>query len=603
MIAAAAAVAYVWDLDVQGWANPYYAAVVQAGTQSWSSFFFGSLEVGNAVASDKPPFAFWAMALSARAFGFSSWSVLLPQALETVAAVLLLHRAVRGVAGRTAGVVAAAVLAATPVVLVLARYDNPDTMMTLLVVAAAYSCLRATRSPRRTWMAATGLLLGLAFLTKWAVALVPAPAFAAALWAASGGSVRQRLQRVVVFGSAVVVTAMSWVAVVMLVPAQQRPYADGSQGSVLSLIVGRDGFSRLGGTLGAGTELASGSPSPWRLFVPPFATQVGWLLPLAVGLLALVAVVAWRDRSARLGGNSSAAPGWRAAWLLFGGWLLISGAVLSVMSGPMHPYYSVLLAPAVGAVIALGVADLRRRGRLRLALPLVAATLAYEAAVVAHAGLGNRAVLVGGLAVVAATAAPAALARHRRARRALPALVVAPVLAVPLAFGLTTDSHPVTGYDPVAGPGRPLTEAAYPHTLVRFLRAHREGSLWLAAVPRATAASLLQLQSHSPVLPLGGFTGHASGPTVAQVRAWVESDRLRYVVIPRDYTGYPMDTPRALAGWPVASVLQWAQRTGCPEQTGDRSFVVLDLDRNDLGRAPLGPGSACARTAGDGPGG
>jgi hypothetical protein len=163
----------------------------------------------------------------------------------------------------------------------------------------------------------------------------------------------------------------------------------------------------------------------------------------------------------------------------------------------------------------------------------------------------------------------------------LPAILVAPLLVLPLAFGLSTDSHAVTGYDPVAGPGRPPSAPAYPAALMTFLRAHREGSLWLAAVPRATAASILQLQSGSPVLPLGGFTGHAGGPTVSQVRSWVESDRLRYLVIPRSYAAYRRDTPPALAGYPVASVLRWAQRTGCPERTGVRSFVVLDLDRND----------------------
>ena len=589
-IAVAAAVAYGWDLDAQGWANPYYTAVVQAGTQSWSSFLFGSLEVGNAVASDKPPVAFWAMALSARTLGLSSWSVLLPQVLETVGAVLLLHRAVREVAGRTAGVVAAVVFATTPVVLVLARYNHPDTMMTFLVVAAAYCCLRATRSPRWQWVVASGILLGLAFLTKWAVALVPAPSLAAALFVASRGPVRHRLRQVVVFGSALVVTAMSWVTVVLLVPAGERPYADGSQGSVLSLVVGRDGLSRLGGSGGAGTELVAGSPGPWRLFVPPFDTQVGWLLPLAVGLLALVAAVAWRGRRAGAAATSSTAEGWAPSWVLFGGWLVTSVVVFSVMSGPMHPYYTVLLAPAVGAVTALGLADLRRRGRLRLALFPVAATLAYEAAVVTRGGLPTQTVVDAGVAVVAAAAAAVVLAHNRQARRTLPAVLLTPLLALPVAFGLSTDSHAVTGYDPVAGPGRPASAPAYPAALMTFLRVHREGSLWLAAVPRATAASILQLQSDSPVLPLGGFTGHAGGPTVAQVRSWVESDRLRYLVIPHTYAGYPLDTPPALAGYPVASILRWAQRNGCPEETGARSFVVLDLDRNDTATK----GTACA---------
>lgn len=592
-IAVTASVAYAWDLGAQGWANPYYTAVVQAGAQSWTSFLFGSLEVGNAVASDKPPVAFWAMALSARALGFSSWSILLPQVLETVAAVVLLYRAVRELAGRSAGVVAAVVFATTPVVLVLARYNHPDTMMTFLVVAASYCCLRATRSARWQWVVASGVLLGLAFLTKWAEALVPAPFFAAALFLAPRGSARHRLERVVAFGSALVVTAVSWVIAVVLVPTGQRPYADGSQGSLLSLVMGRDGLSRLGGTGGAQTELVAGNPRPWRLLVAPFATQTGWLLPLALCLLVLVSAVTRRDRRAGGAATSSTIGGWGPAWVLFGGWLVTSVVVFSVMSGPMHPYYTVLLSPALGAVTALGVADLRRRGRLRLALVPVAVTLAYEAVVVTHAGLASRTVVVAGVAAATATAAAASLARDRRARRALPAVLVAPLLVLPAAFGLSTDTHAVTGYDPVAGPRGPASAASYPGTLVTFLRAHREGSLWLAAVPRATAASILQLQSQAPVLPLGGFTGHAGGPTVAQVRSWVRTDRLRYLVLPQGYTGYPLDTPPALAGYPVASILRWAQRTGCAEQTGARSFVVLDLDRNDHGPSA----AACTSSA------
>ena len=590
-IVASSMVAYGWDLDAQGWSDPYYTAVVQAGQQSWSSFWFGSLEVGNAMASDKPPVAFWVMALSARAFGLSSWSVLLPEVVETAGTTLLIYGAVRMVAGRTSGAVAALVFATTPVVLVLARYNLPDTMMTFLVVAAAYCALRATRSPRWGWVAASGVGLGLAFLTKWAVSLLPAPAFAAALFMGAPGSARgvmwHRWRRVVLFAAAMAITAMSWVVPVLLVPARARPYADGSGGNLASLILGRDGFSRLGGTGGAGTAHVAGTPSPWRLLVPPFGPQVGWLLPLALGLAMVVAVTACRGRDTD--GSPTPALGRGPLWLISLGWLVTCVGVFSVMTGPMHPYYTVLLAPAAAMVIALGLADLRQRGWLRLASVPIAATVVYQLVLVRGVQLPSRSVLEACLAVLLATAAGAALTQCHHARARTPALLIAPLLVLPLAFGLTTDSHPVRGYDPLAGPLTAVATNPYPDRLTRFLHSHQGGRLWLAAVPRATAASILQLQTGSPVLPLGGFTGHAGGPTIGQVRDWVESDRLRYLVLPHAYTAYPHDTPPALEGYPVAAILKWAKGNGCPQQTGDSSFVVLDLDSDGV----IGIGRAC----------
>lgn len=586
VITLGATAAYTWDLDAQGWSNPYYTAVVQAGQQSWTSFLFGSLEVGNAVASDKPPLAFWVMALSARAFGLSSWSLLLPQVAETVATIAVLHRVGRELAGRAAGVVAALVYATTPVVLVMARYNHPDTLMTLLVVVAAWCCLRATRSAAWGWVTAAGTLLGLGFLTKWGVALIPGPAFAAALWVSTRGPRRQRLLRMANFAGSGFLSIASWVVPTLLVPGSQRPYADGSQGNILSLMVGRDGLSRLGGTGGAGTGKVAGTPGPWRLVSPPFATQVGWYLPLAVGVLALVGLLAFRDRRSRVVAPSVSDVG-RAGWLVVVGWLTTGAVVLSVMSGPMHPYYSVMLVPAVALSIGVALAQLHQQGRLLLAALPAAATLIYQVLVFRRSGVSDQAALDDYLAVVAASMGAAAVVGRGWARPALPCLLLGPLLVLPLAFGLTTDSHPVSGYDPVAGPLRTPTRSGYPAALVRYLRGHRTSALWVAATPRATAASILQLQSSSPVLPLGGFTGHADGPTLDQVRIWAETDRLRYLVLPRDYTTHVFDTPPALANYPVASILQWAQQTGCTQGSVFGSYVVVDLDADS---APRGAG-------------
>ncbi|HXV93413.1 MAG TPA: glycosyltransferase family 39 protein, partial [Pseudonocardia sp.] len=137
------AVLYLWGLAASGWANSYYAAAVTAMTENWTAFFFGSLDPGNVLTVDKPPAALWVMALSARVFGFSSWSMLVPQALMGVASVALLYAAVRRVSGPGAGLAAGAALALTPVATLMFRFNNPDALLVLLLVAAAYATVRA----------------------------------------------------------------------------------------------------------------------------------------------------------------------------------------------------------------------------------------------------------------------------------------------------------------------------------------------------------------------------------------------------------------------------------------------------------------------------
>src|SRR4051812_35120668 len=220
-----AAVLYLWRLGSSGYANEFYAAAVQAGTQSWKAMFFGSLDAGNAITVDKPAFFLWPMEISARIFGLNGWSLLVPQALEGVAAVALLAATVRRVAGHAAGLAAGALLAVTPVAVLMFRFDNPDAMLTLLLTASAYATVRALRSARgQWWLALAGTLVGLGFITKMGQALLVVPALVIAyLWAAPVGLGR-RIRDVLGAGVAMVAGAGWWIAVVQFWPASDRPY-------------------------------------------------------------------------------------------------------------------------------------------------------------------------------------------------------------------------------------------------------------------------------------------------------------------------------------------------------------------------------------------
>src|SRR3954447_21015245 len=169
---------YLFGLDRNGWGNSFYAAAAQAGSQSWTAMFFGSSDAANSITVDKPPAALWVMGLSVRMFGLSSWSVLVPQALMGVAAVALLAATVRRVLGPWAGLLAGLLLAVTPVATLMFRYDNPDALMTLLVVAAGWTTVRAVEDGRLLWAVATGGLLGTAFLAKSLQAFLVLPAMA-----------------------------------------------------------------------------------------------------------------------------------------------------------------------------------------------------------------------------------------------------------------------------------------------------------------------------------------------------------------------------------------------------------------------------------------
>jgi 4-amino-4-deoxy-L-arabinose transferase-like glycosyltransferase len=175
---AATAVLYIWGLSRSGWANAFYSAAAQAGGEL-KAWFFGSSDAANAITVDKTPAALWVTGLSVRIFGLSSWSVLVPQALMGVASVGLLYAAVKRVAGPGAGLIAGAALALTPVAVLIFRFNNPDALLVLVLVGAAYATQRAVEKGGTRWLLLAGVLVGVGFLAKMLQAFLVLPALTA----------------------------------------------------------------------------------------------------------------------------------------------------------------------------------------------------------------------------------------------------------------------------------------------------------------------------------------------------------------------------------------------------------------------------------------
>ena len=443
---------YTYNLTASGWANSFYSAAVQAGSQSWEAFFFGSSDAANSITVDKTPASLWVMALSVRLLGLNSFAILFPQALMGVGTVAILYSTVKRYFGAAAGLLAGLVMAVTPVAVLMFRFNNPDALLVLLMTAAAALTLRACQAGSGRLMVLVGVLLGFGFLTKMLQVLLVVPALGLVYLVCADTTLRKRILHSLAALLGLVAAAGWWVAIVELVPASMRPYIGGSQNnSILELTLGYNGLGRLNGSeagsVGGGNGW--GSTGIGRMFSASIGGQISWLIPTAL-LLLIVSLV--------LGARLPRTDLRRASYLAWGGWLLVTGLTFSFMAGIFHEYYTVALAPAIAALVGMGLAEawgrrhalvgsLTMSASLGLAVAwsyvLLARTTEYPAAL-------RWTVLVGGLAV-----AFGLLFAGRLRGRVLGALVAVAVvlgLAGPTAYSLTTVNSAHTGSIVTAGP-------------------------------------------------------------------------------------------------------------------------------------------------------
>lgn len=562
----ATAVVYLWGLGGAGWGNGYYAAAVQSGTQSWKALLFASLDPQNSITVDKPPAAMWVMGLSGRIFGFNSWSMFAPQALMGVAAVALLIAAVRRWAGPAAGLIAGAALAVTPVAAMMFRFNNPDALMLLLLVAAAYCTVRAIDargehfwSGSTRWLVGAGVLMGLGFLAKMMQAFLVLPGLALVVLVAGAGGWRTRITQLASAGVALVLSAGWYVALVELWPAGSRPYIGGStSNSLWELAVDYNGLGRVLGNKNGGGHRPTSPPMPTpdpaqhadpsqmhggfggfgsqpgltRLFSGELATEFSWLLPAA--LIALIAGL-WLTR--RLPRTDRV----RAGLLLWGGWLLVTAAVLSYMSRSFHSYYAMELVPAMAALIGIGATQLWQR-RTHLAARGTLAVMSLATGGWSFALLHRtpewlpwlRWTLVA-LSVVAA-AVPLVAPKLPRFALAIGVFALFAGLLAPTVYTLETVAQVHNGGSPTAGPprsehgGGPGQRGGVADPQIAGLIAGSD-TRWAAAAIGAQDVSSLELSTGKALLAVGGFSGRDDSPTLAQFQQYVTDHQIGYLLV------------------------------------------------------------------------
>lgn len=570
---------YVVNLTVSGYANVFYSGAAWAASQSWTAWFMGSVDPASFITVDKPPLATMVIGLSVRLFGLSSASILLPEALMGVATVALVMATVRRTFGAPASIIAGLVTALTPAAVLIFRYNNPDALLTLLLAGAAYALVRALETDRLRWLALSGVLVGLGFETKLLQAFLVLPPFALTYAIAGRGSVRRRLVGLVVAAAAVTVASAWWVLPMTLLPASARAFVGGSSdGTALNLVLGYDGLARVlgfGAVGGPGNGAGggfSGTPGILRLFNSELGGQIGWFLPMSI--VGLVAGLIARGRAPR-----TDLP--RAAFLLWGGWLGVHVVVFSFMSGIIHSYYVVAMAPAVGALVGGGVVAMWR-ARERFPWMGVALGLAFVGSAGVALMLLDRTPDFApglGVAVLALTAltvpvlALRASANVRRLQVAAASLALAMLLAGPAAYALDTVQTAYSGGDPAAGPrstdsggpgggfaggagsfGGPAAGfggaggpgaggfaggfagggpggSSLSSGVLAYLEANQGSAAWLLAVSDSTTAGQIEIETGRAVMSTGGFTGSDNALSLAQLQAYVASGQLRFIEV------------------------------------------------------------------------
>ncbi|CAM4225999.1 glycosyltransferase family 39 protein [Nocardia ninae] len=564
------ALAYLWHITVNGMGNNFYAGATWAGSRNWKALLFGSLDPSNFITVDKPPVSQWVMGLSGQLFGFSSASMLVPQALMAVAAVWLSYAAVaRATGSRGAGLLAGVVLAATPVVALMFRFNNPDAVLVLLMTAGGYCTIRALERANGRWLMLAGVALGFAFLTKLLEGLMVLPALGIAYLVVAPTSLRNRLWHLVGASAALIVSAGWYVLLTILWPASSRPYLAGStDNTFMDAVLGYNGFGRFLGDTPASGQIALptgyqtppgllqsfndfGSPGVGRLFLGESGFEISWLVPAALLAFVVVLVARWSaPRTDQI----------RGAALVFGLWLITMGGAFSAMKAIEHSYYTLTLAPAVAGLVAVGVHELwRRRDELfgRLGAAALVLTMGLWSFVVLQRNSDWLPWLrwtVAGTAVVAAlgllvTAIPATAGRRTARARATALLVIVGVFAGlggSTAYAAATLPQAHVGRSPVVGPAKPV-ETGIEALIHRQTQNFADGGAftnpqlvtmlmstttkWSAAVDRGSIAAALELASRTPVIAIGGFAAEDPVPTLEEFQQIVADHQLTYYLV------------------------------------------------------------------------
>ncbi len=543
--------------------SEYYASIAMSMSKNFGNFFFGAIDPAGTVTLDKIPGSYWLPAIFVKIFGFSTWAILAPNALLTIALVIVVAMIGKRLFGTTGALVSGAIVATTPIVIAVARANQPQSAFLLTLALSSLWAVKALQSNRRRDLVITGAFIALAFHTYMLEAWALWPALIIA-WLFTKQQMGKKIIDLLVAGTTSLVLSLSWILIVWAVPASHRPYVGGTyHNNPFEMVFGYNGLGRFSSTTSA---LSTTTDNPnFRSFTPPFggtagfgrifsqavSGQIAWLIPAA--LVSIIALIFMRART--------------SITIFLAIWLATFFTMFSVVAG-IHQFYTSSLAIPVALLIAGAVSKARstHNHAILLILALTASVSAFLFSE-QYAYLSWLAYAQGGVAIAAI--ALIFFTSHRVSRYLFPATLLGALVLTPAAWAI--DAHSYTNsINPLAGNieamggghGGPMNGNFKPRdrrigfapqlpgngapgfgnpspgnfgqqdvsTTLDYLKANRNGAKFLLVTFGAQSAAPYITATGENILPIGGFDGQDPTPTLEKFIDLVNAGDIRYVL-------------------------------------------------------------------------
>ena len=581
------------NIGIEGYANTFYAAGVKSMMMNFKNFFFASYDPAGFVTIDKPPLGFWIQTIFAKIFGFSGWSIILPQAIAGVISVWVLSYLVKRSFGSGAGLIAALCLAVTPIFVAASRNNTIDNLLVLSLVLACWPLFIAAEKGKLKYLILSLVIVGIGFNIKMVEAYMVAPAIYITYLLSSTIPFKKRIKHLILGTIVLFVVSLSWAEITDLVPAADRPYIGSStNNTVIQLIIGHNGLQRVGiggnnGGRGQGKQglFKNGSGKTYRntgtqtgtakgvtkgklaqygmggqnsnisilrLFSKNnMSDQIAWLLPLA--LIGFV-VAAIEERFKIPFDNKR-----KLSLLLWFMWLLPEFIYFSFSKSITHTYYLTTMAPSIAALVGIGLIAMwkifKEDGWKKWILPIAFIINGFVEILILsyNYSISNGykiVILITGLLGIVFSIILAIVNITRRgnnisdqgntkSNKILVGIAFTGLLIAPMVWSSTPMFHQMNGSSPSAGlelfsskrQGYGATANTDNSKLIKFLEANRKNEKYLVEVPSAmTYGSDLILKTGEPILTLGGFSGSDPILTLDQFKQLVNDGAIRYAM-------------------------------------------------------------------------
>lgn len=582
------------NLGIEGNANTFYAAGVKSMMMNFKNFFFASFDPAGFVTIDKPPVGFWIQTISAKIFGFSGWSIILPQALAGVISVGIIYHIVKRSFGTSAGLIAALCLAVTPISVAAGRNNTIDNLLVLPLLLACWAALIAAEKGKTKYLMLSLVLVGIGFNIKMVEAYMVAPAIYITYLLASNMNFKKKIRDLVLGTVVLLVVSLSWAVAADLIPVGSRPYIGSStNNTVMQLIIGHNGLERIGlgkkiagrsqkqqgifksessknnnrnriNTSNKNMQYAGGGQAGmrsssnsgiFRLFAKGnMSDQISWLLLFAI--IGFVAASIQEKLKAPFDNKRKLS---LILWIM---WLLPEFIYFSFSKNITHTYYLTTMAPSIAALTGIGLSamyEFYKKGESKswiLPIALIANGCAEMLILSYNYNRSNGyriIILVTGILCIVSSIILCMVNLTRIKREssykgnttALSKILISAaftgVLIAPTVWSFTPMFYKMNGSSPSAGLELASSNeqrnsgTGNNSKLIKFLENNKTNEKYLVAVPSANSyGSDLILKTGEPVMAIGGFSGSDPILTVEKFKKLVDSGALRYALVNTD---------------------------------------------------------------------